>query len=126
MTFFIFSFFLTASIGQGKFVFTNHLLLSFCSDTWKPPTHLTPSVAQEALHTSIPLSVSEPLCTWGLWFSYGGGLPIHTYMSNVIIFPYSSVSCLFDYANSWQILEGRGKFVLPPPGNTVKDVMSLK
>lgn len=48
--------------GQGKFVFTRQLLfLSSCNDHLKPPRHLTSSMAQDVLHTSVFFSVSEPL-----------------------------------------------------------------
>lgn len=46
---------LDLSMEQDRLLLTKHLLLSSCSDLWKPPRHLSSSLAQDASDTSIPL-----------------------------------------------------------------------
>lgn len=59
------------SIRQGKLLFTKCLFLSPCKEALKPPRCVTSSLAQCVLHTSILLSISEPIMHVGsLTLSY--------------------------------------------------------
>lgn len=53
------------SLGQGKLLSTQHLFFLSCDDPLNLPRCIISFLAQDVLHTSTPLSVSEPLVHMG-------------------------------------------------------------